>query len=78
MSAQTEKLRFCNKQYLCTLSLSPKMEFHLKNINPSDLDNNADSDLSTDIYYKISETLFRVTRSHLKYLKLMNCDNNDM
>ena len=38
------------------------MEFHLKNINPSDLDNNADSDLSTDIYYKISETLLQVAK----------------
>ena len=42
------------------------------------LENNADSDLSTDIYYKISETLFQVAKSHLKYLKLMNSDNNDM
>ena len=49
-----------------------------ENINPSDLDSNADSDLSTDIYYKISETLFQVAKSHLKYLKLMNSDKTNM
>ena len=49
-----------------------------KNINPSDLDYNADSDLSKDIYCKISENRFQATRSHLEDLNHMNSDNNDM
>ena len=48
-----------------------------ENINPSDLDNNADSDLSTDIYCKISENHLQVTRVHLENLNHMNSDNND-
>ena len=49
-----------------------------KNINPSDSDYNADSDLSTDIYCKISENRFQATRSYLEDLNHMNSDNNDM
>ena len=55
-----------------------KVEFHPKNINLSDIDYNADSDLSTDIYCKISENHLQVTRSHLENLNYMNSDNNDM
>ena len=72
------KTEILQQTILVHIDTFSKMEFHLKNINPSDLDNNADSDLSTDIYYKISETLLQVARSHLECLNLMNSDNNDM
>ena len=49
-----------------------------KNSNPSDINYNADSDLSTDIYCKISENHLQVTRLHLENLNYMNSDNNDM
>ena len=58
--------------HIDTSKISPK------NINPSDSDYNADSDLSTDIYCKISENHFQATRSHLEDLNHMNSDNNDM
>ena len=53
-------LRFCNKQYLCTSTWSSKWNFTQKTIISVRLDNNATSDLSTDIYYNISETLFKL------------------
>ena len=58
--------------HIDTSKISPK------NINPSDIDYNADSELSTDIYCKISENHLQVTRLHLENLNYMNYDNNDM
>ena len=60
-----QKTEILQQAILVHIDTISKMELHLKDINPSDLDNNADSDLSTDIYYKISETLLQVARSHL-------------
>ena len=37
-----------------------KMELHLKDINPSDLDNNADSDLSTKFTTKFQRPFFKL------------------
>ena len=56
----SRNLRFCNKQYLCTLTWSSKWNFTKRTINSVILDSYATSDLSIDINYNISVTLFKL------------------